>query len=519
MYRWYTDAQVCYAFLSDVDVISSVSYEPRTYQSGFEEYKWAFRTSMWFTRGWTLQELLAPANLVFFDVNWIEIGTKSSLASSLASITGVKIEHLFDIHSASVAQKMSWAAARETTRLEDQAYCLMGLFQVNMPPLYGEGERAFERLQQEILKTSDDASIFAWTDHSEVEWQGGSGLLATSPALFLSSGAVVPSSSRHFKSAYSMTNRGLQMETPLLFYKNSLMEREIFALERGELLSLWKLNVPGQERSFAVPLACTFDGERLAVQLRLNPGSEDQFHRYPGQTLISMIELYELMQNLVEKKLEARPICIKPFDGGLDASQDSNTAPGHQRMFNIRINGMKDYGYTLVGWSIRNDDGKVYTRNGNHTFPTLGVSGTFITWEPTPSSSVSSLRLVFNKNSRDESGWVVLQIYTYGKRAGLEITFGKERDTQHTWDRGRSRQDRVSKTFLGGRVIHAAVNAVARAARHDEHSFGRTANINAKEPILLVDIGISGGVHESGSQGTVSTEGASEVAELSLLEE
>lgn len=78
----------------------------------------------------------APAAIIFFDKYWVEIGTKSSLKDLLEPITGVKVEHLFESHGASVAEKMSWAAIRETTRVEDQAYGLMGLFQVNMPPLY-----------------------------------------------------------------------------------------------------------------------------------------------------------------------------------------------------------------------------------------------------------------------------------------------------------------------------------------------------------------------------------------------
>jgi hypothetical protein len=115
-------------------------------------------------RGWTLQELIAPTVLVFLNREWQKIGTKSALASEITGVTGIPIHILRggDVHSASIAQRMSWASKRKTTRTEDLAYCLMGIFDVNMPMLYGEDVKAFARLQEEIMKTSDDHTIFAW---------------------------------------------------------------------------------------------------------------------------------------------------------------------------------------------------------------------------------------------------------------------------------------------------------------------------------------------------------------------
>ena len=152
MFQWYRGAGVCYAYLSDVDRSDS----PLSRSSSFAR-------SRWFTRGWTLQELLAPLEVVFLDSAWVEIGTKRSLRSTLSSITRINESALERYRGGdfSVAQKMSWAAGRATTRLEDEAYYLMGLFDVNMPLLYGEGGKAFLRLQQEILKQSDDDSLFA----------------------------------------------------------------------------------------------------------------------------------------------------------------------------------------------------------------------------------------------------------------------------------------------------------------------------------------------------------------------
>ena len=139
MFQWCRDAGICYAYLNDVNS----SEEPTTEASSFAR-------SHWFTRGWTLQELLAPAEVVFLGSDWVEIGTKKSLRAAVSRVTRISEKVLDECHwtEYSVAQKMSWAAGRRTTRLEDEAYCLMGLFDVNMPLLYGEGRKAFSRLQQ-----------------------------------------------------------------------------------------------------------------------------------------------------------------------------------------------------------------------------------------------------------------------------------------------------------------------------------------------------------------------------------
>ncbi|QMW40715.1 hypothetical protein G4B11_003995 [Aspergillus flavus] len=174
MYRWYQEADVCYAYLADVPS------KP-------------FAESRWFKRGWTLQELIAPSRVIFLDHEWNELGTRESLRDVLSDITSIPVGILVgddDVETASVAQRMSWAARRETTRIEDRAYCLMGIFGINMPPIYGEGKNAFIRLQEEIMKVLDDHSIFAWRSDSEEENHGG--LLATSPDAFRESSNVVP---------------------------------------------------------------------------------------------------------------------------------------------------------------------------------------------------------------------------------------------------------------------------------------------------------------------------------------
>lgn len=156
--------------------------------------------SVWFERGWTLQELLAPAKVVFYDRTWREIGTKHQLCAAIEKRTRIPREALIDefrkiAANYCIAEKMRWSAGRRTTRLEDRAYSLMGIFNVSMPLLYGEGERAFQRLQEELIKISKDSSIFAWTRHipdmlqlesSRSTGRGTShGMLADSPDSFI----------------------------------------------------------------------------------------------------------------------------------------------------------------------------------------------------------------------------------------------------------------------------------------------------------------------------------------------
>ena len=159
MYRWYENAKVCYAYLHDVpDPWFPTSRDNERYPNfgGWPE---------WFSRGWTLQELIAPNNVQFLNKEWKSIGDKRTLAPALREIAGVP-EHIL-IHGLCgnrpcVAQIISWASRRTTSRVEDRAYSLMGLLDVNMPLLYGEGKKAFHRLQLEIIRASNDLSIFAW---------------------------------------------------------------------------------------------------------------------------------------------------------------------------------------------------------------------------------------------------------------------------------------------------------------------------------------------------------------------
>jgi hypothetical protein len=184
MFRWYENSEVCYAYLQDVP-------------SGTDIYKQdsAFRKSRWFTRGWTLQELLAPRLIHFYDSSWMLIsqiyakgyinftqGEIVALLSEITLIEGIYLNLHWFPKSNSAAQIFSWMARRSTTRVEDEAYCLLGLLDINMPLLYGEGEKAFVRLQEAILSASDDISLLGWGWNSPSAHIGS--LLAKSPAAF-----------------------------------------------------------------------------------------------------------------------------------------------------------------------------------------------------------------------------------------------------------------------------------------------------------------------------------------------
>jgi energy-coupling factor transporter ATP-binding protein EcfA2 len=155
MFRWYCEAVRCYVYLSDV------SYRRRGHDQ--EEPKWesTFQASKWFTRGWTLQELLAPKSVIFFSREGDQLGDKSSLEQMIHKATRIPVEILrgAPLSTCSVRERMRWSEDRITTRKEDRAYCLLGIFGIVMPPMYGEGDHAFERLECEINRHTRDKEL------------------------------------------------------------------------------------------------------------------------------------------------------------------------------------------------------------------------------------------------------------------------------------------------------------------------------------------------------------------------
>ena len=223
MFRWYRRAAECYAYLCDLDVDEDECFR--------EHGRSQFQRSRWFTRGWTLQELIAPKIVTFWNSRWQFWWDKKTLQHGIYETTGINDDVYGDhwsgtprVHQKSVAQRMSFASGRETTREEDITYCLLGLFDIEMLLLYGEGLKAFFRLHLEILRRSDDESIFAWMPSSpffDDGLQGNfkaqrpcRGLLAHAPENFKHSGNVVQF--RIFdRPPYQITNKGLRISLAL----------------------------------------------------------------------------------------------------------------------------------------------------------------------------------------------------------------------------------------------------------------------------------------------------------------
>ncbi|KAK1829302.1 heterokaryon incompatibility protein-domain-containing protein [Podospora conica] len=194
MFKWYRRSTVCFVFLEDVEFPQTLGTPGSGLQPGTPEFRDHLRTARWFSRGWTLQELIAPKLVVFYDALGFKLGNKTNLADDLVEITNIDrailhghVDNLLPMIP--VAKKMSWAASRRTTRVEDIAYCLLGIFDVNMPLLYGEGAKAFSRLQEEIARSRSDLSLFAWSSPPSEKrnssfYEQISGVFASSPSQF-----------------------------------------------------------------------------------------------------------------------------------------------------------------------------------------------------------------------------------------------------------------------------------------------------------------------------------------------
>ncbi|KAI0672180.1 hypothetical protein C8Q78DRAFT_732380 [Trametes maxima] len=222
LWDWYSRAGLCYAYLGDVSPVNEDG------AASFLECN-QFRESEWHKDPWTLLALCAPPNVVFLAQDWSVLGAKASLATTIEVLTGIDKEILRGekcLHDASIARRMWWASKRrKPVAEEDLAYSLLGLFNVRMPILYGEGPRAFLRLQEEILRTTDDQSIFAWHYHQGHDHPDS--LLAFAPCCFARSGDIellhrndflsrlgLPASSR--LSSPLLTTSGLSAALPLI---------------------------------------------------------------------------------------------------------------------------------------------------------------------------------------------------------------------------------------------------------------------------------------------------------------
>jgi hypothetical protein len=156
MFRWYKNAVKCYVYLSDVSIP-----DDNVENDSSLDVESIFRKSRWFTRGWTLQELLAPSSVEFFSADYKRLGDKLSLERLIHERTEIPVEalHGYDPTKFNVNERVSWIAKRETKHEEDMAYSLLGIFGIFLPLIYGEGrEHAFSRLYEEVERASKGRS-------------------------------------------------------------------------------------------------------------------------------------------------------------------------------------------------------------------------------------------------------------------------------------------------------------------------------------------------------------------------
>ncbi|KAL3419620.1 HET domain-containing protein [Phlyctema vagabunda] len=289
MFKWYREAKICLAYLFDVKQDDDLGKSKSSASSIFNKFETDI-PSVWFSRGWTLQELLAPRQMNFYDMDWNLLGSKSTLANELAAVTGIDAKYLRGeehFGNACIATKMSWMASRTTEREEDIAYSMVGIFNVHMTPQYGEGSRAFMRLQQTLLSNYNDESLFAWrtpasdpgryvpNNWAPDEW----GLLAAHPRWFKDSRNLVttgpkmlPRTAGHF----AMAQQGVQFSMAPIIIKKRYQPLLVYSIIGLPIVMLHGLLVTNrQPKKFAYPLNCWQVGkmgEMTRVRLHLCPG-------------------------------------------------------------------------------------------------------------------------------------------------------------------------------------------------------------------------------------------------------
>jgi hypothetical protein len=289
MFTWYHDAKVCYAYLDDIPT----DLDRRLVRDTWQDCRW-------FSRGWTLQELLAPRQMIFYGEGWHRLGTRKELCELISQVSRIQTVALEgskrEMQKFSVAQRMCWASQRQTTRSEDIAYCLLGIFGVNMPLLYGEGgERAFLRLQEEIMRDSDDHTLFAWGKLAEERGHEITakevGLLARHPIQFSFCKDVLSFRRWDVSDTFSMTNKGLEIMVPMIAHE--------------EKPNIW---------TAYLDCYCVGGNERWALALHLKQLSSggDQFARVSRHTLYIPLSLEQEVGTTQKRAIFIRKEIIKP---------------------------------------------------------------------------------------------------------------------------------------------------------------------------------------------------------------
>jgi hypothetical protein len=407
-----------------------------------------------------LQELLAPRTVIFYDKAWQEIGTKTWMEQVISSITGISCEHLRQFTKACIAQRMSWAAQRDTTREEDGAYCLMGLFNVHMPTLYGEGHKAFLRLQLEILAASDDESLFAWTASSFIRNSSirispleNLGLLAESPSWFAYSGNIVRTRFDDHRPPFLMTNKGIRLE---VFATKSLPGVE------GEVL--W------------VPLNCgpaISAGEtHLVLQLheRLDDGNMEY---YPGAWRRARDFTQQTTKGLSRGLSSERlVIFVKQSDFHYVGRPGRDPFTGGTFNFSIKTESLLKHGFDFIQrWTPHWESMDGRTKDFEKTNVTLVINSGFTDWYCLKFKSAVEL-------ASDTDSFVILleEDPNFKGIPLLGITIPNDGDTSLPKPTiNRKSLDRASKRMKSGRSVSVAL---------------RRRPGNWRNPLYVVDVTI-----------------------------
>ncbi|KAK3360923.1 heterokaryon incompatibility protein-domain-containing protein [Lasiosphaeria ovina] len=316
MFRWYQNAAVCYVYLADV---------ARTGSMG---------RSRWFTRGWTLQELIAPRDVRFYSADWQLRDTKAKSCSVISSITKIDSYILEggDLETVSVARKMSWMSGRNTSRTEDVAYCLLGIFDINIPLIYGEGKRAFQRLQEAIMLKTHDQSLFAWgkivvapsdtvteAQYSGLEsmpWKSRSerqpllGIFADGPDLFASCGDIEPT--------HGFSHELRRKHPPALLSGGVMLGLAIIShsMYSATYLDQPALALP-TKMEMAVLMCRIWKSDGKLVGLALRQWGEGYYGRTPELVLLNMPSGSKLFEKMVRQRHVMRERSPRLHDGDI----------------------------------------------------------------------------------------------------------------------------------------------------------------------------------------------------------
>ena len=335
MFQWYENAAVCYAHLHDVlDFSFPAERNDVLYpnSNGWPE---------WFSRGWTLQELIAPRDVHFFNNGWQLIGDKRTLARILVRITRIPSYIIMDgmYDRPCVAQIMSWAANRTTTLVEDRAYSLLGLLDVNMTVSYGEGKAAFQRLQREIIRASNDQSIFAWDPKGSIRRAGS--VLADDPSFFKDCSDMQMMEITEFISCFKDSS--------------DIPAEELRTLEEEERLGSFPISISTQDIPIWIPLARCLDSRSVfqaTLAVRTGP-------MYSGPVTIYLAVWNSKYYRYFAPPQQTFPAKLTPEFRKVSLSYQ--VIAHLDRQFDVDDKAISDLGFTYCGTFPNEPTGKTLT--------------------------------------------------------------------------------------------------------------------------------------------------------------